>query len=224
MAENELEGRYAGETLGILRESGALLEEDHFVYVSGDHGAGWIDKDAIYPHTDRIERLCRDLASGLGGWGVDVVCGPATGGLIVAQWAAHELGILSVFTEHDEAIEPGALRGRFVLRRGYDRVVAGKRVLVVDDIVNTGLSLRQTAEAVRGAGGLVAGAACLVSRGNVDADGLGAGRFAYLLEYKIPAWPAPGCRLCRDGVPINVRYAHGAEYLARMDSGQSPKR
>jgi hypothetical protein len=72
-----------------------------FVYISGDHGSGRIDKDAIYPHTERIERLCRDLASGLSGWDVEVVCGPATGGLIVAQWLAHELGILSVFTEHD---------------------------------------------------------------------------------------------------------------------------
>src|SRR5262249_11308456 len=159
-----------------LRESGALLEDDHFVYVSGDHGSGWIDKDAIYPHTDRIERLCRDLAVGLKDWGVEVVCGPATGGLIVAQWIAPGLGVLSLFTEHDEARAPGALRGRFILRRGYDRVVAGKRVLVVDDIVNTGLSLRETAEAVRGAGGLVAGAACLVSRGNVGADGLGVDR------------------------------------------------
>ena len=214
MAKDELEGRYAGETLCLLREAGAIIEGDHFVYVSGDHGGGWIDKDAIYPHTERVERLCRALAVGLAGWEAEVVCGPATGGLIVAQWAGHELGILSTFTEHDPTAEAGALRGRFVLRRGYDRVVAGKRVLIVDDIVNTGLSLRQTAEAVRGAGGIVAGAACLVSRGNVEADGLGVDRFAFLLEYKIAAWPASECTLCRAGVPINARYAHGAEYLA----------
>jgi orotate phosphoribosyltransferase len=215
MEKDELEGRYAEETLHLLTEARALLENDHFVYISGDHGGGWIDKDALYPHTDRVERLCRDLANGLRGWDVEVVCGPATGGLIVAQWAAHELGALSVFAEHAPAAEGGALRGRFELRRGYDRVVSGRRVLVVDDIVNTGLSLRQTAEAVRGAGGRVIGAACLVSRGNVDAAGLGVDRFAYLLEYRIPAWPSSGCPLCRAGVPINARYAHGADYLAR---------
>jgi orotate phosphoribosyltransferase len=87
---------------------------------------------------------------------------------------------------------------------------------VVDDIVNTGLSLRQTAEAVRGADHLAAGAACLVSRGNVGAAGLGVGRFVYLLEYNIPAWPAAACRLCKAGVPINTRYAHGRNYLARQ--------
>jgi orotate phosphoribosyltransferase len=92
-------------------------------------------------------------------------------------------------------------------------VVCGKRVLVVDDIVNTGLSLRQTGEAVRQAGGQVVGAACLVNRGNIDAAGLGVCRFGYLLEYKIPAWSASECKLCQAGVPINPRYAHGREYL-----------
>jgi orotate phosphoribosyltransferase len=122
--------------------------------------------------------------------------------------------MLSIFAEHDPAPQGTALRGPFALRRGYDRLVCGKRVLVVDDIVNTGLSLRQTAEAVRQAGGQVVGAACLVNRGNVDAAGLGVDRFEYLLEYKIPAWPASECKLCQAGVPINSRYAHGREYLA----------
>jgi orotate phosphoribosyltransferase len=213
MASDELKGRYAEETLHLLTDAGAILEIDHFVYVSGDHGSGWIDKDAVYPHTERIERLCRDLANGLGGWDIEVVCGPATGGLIVAQWVAHELGALAVFTEHDAAVEPGALRGRFVLRRGYDRLVSGKRILVVDDIVNTGQSVRQTVDVVRAACGQVIGAACLVNRGNIDADGLRAGHFAYLLEYKIPAWPAATCKLCEAGLPINTRFAHGLEYL-----------
>ena len=145
MAECEPQGLYAAEALDILTEADAVLENDHFVYISGDHGSGWIDKDAIYPHTDRLERLCRDMAGAVRGWGVEAVCGPATGGLIVAEWTAHELGALSLFAEHDPAPAGEALRGRFVLRRGYDRVVAGKRVLVVDNIVNTGLSLRQTA-------------------------------------------------------------------------------
>jgi orotate phosphoribosyltransferase len=207
---------YATETLAILREAHALLEQDHFVYISGDHGSGWIDKDAIYPHTERIERLCRDMANVIRSWNAEAICGPATGGLIVAEWTAHELGVLSVFAEHDPASPDGTPRGRFILRRGYNRLVSGRRVLVVDDIVNTGLSLRQTAEAVRSAGGEVVGAACLISRGNVDAAGLGVSRYQYLLEYKIPAWPAAACPLCRAGVPVNTQYAHGREYVARQ--------
>ena len=220
MANDDLGGLFARETIDLLTEAQAILANDHFVYVSGDHGSGWIDKDALYPHTDWAERLCRDLAIGVRDWEIDAVCGPATGGLIVAQWAAHELDALSLFAEHGDDAEPGTLRGRFVLKRGYDHLIAGKRVLVVNDIVNTGLSLRQTADAVRGAGGHVIGAACLATRGNVDAVGLGVDRFAYLLEYRIPAWPASECALCRAGVPINTRFAHGRDYLA-LQSGRT---
>ena len=200
------------DTLQLLRAAHAILENDHFVYVSGDHGSGWIDKDAIYPHTERIEQLCRSLGRLVKGRNIEVVCGPATGGLIIAEWTAHEIGALATFTEHDpNAGKPG---GRFILRRGYDHLVAGKRVLVVDDIVNTGHSIRQTIEAVRGAGGNAVIAGALVNRGNVDAAGLGIAEFLYLLEYRIPSWPAAECKLCRDGVPVNTRYAHGAEFVS----------
>ena len=86
----------------------------------------------------------------------------------------------------------------------------------MDDVVSTGHSLRQTAQAVTQAGGHVIGTGCLVTRGNVTADQLGLGKFVYLLEYRIPAWPGSTCKLCQSGVPINTRYAHGSDYLARQ--------
>jgi orotate phosphoribosyltransferase len=92
--------------------------------------------------------------------------------------------------------------------------VTGKRVFVVDDIVNTGHSIRQTIEAVRGAGGTVVAAGALVNRGNVGAKEIGVENLVYLLEYKIPAWPAVDCPLCRDSVPVNTQYAHGKDFLA----------
>jgi orotate phosphoribosyltransferase len=217
----QLKGSFPQETLELLQQAGAVLQNDHFVYISGDHGSGWIDKDAIYPHTERIEKLSRRLAALLRGRGVDVVCGPATGGMIIAEWVAHELGALALFTEHDTP-RPGELRGRFVLRRGYDHVIAGKQVLVVDDIVNTGQSIRQTIEAVRVAGGAVIAAGTLVNRGNVDAAGLGVTDFVYLLEYLIPAWPEAECPLCRAGVPINTQYAHGKDFLAAKNQHIGP--
>ena len=104
-------------------------------------------------------------------------------------------------------------RDRLGLHRGYDERVRGKRVLVVDDVVNTGLSVRQTVDAVRADGGNVVGVACLVHRGNVDAAGIGVPEYVYLLEYDIPNWPAAKCPLCKQGVPINVEYAHGWDFL-----------
>lgn len=210
----------AEETLVCLKECGALLDGDHFVYVTGDHGSGWVSKDDLFPHPRKTDRLATLLAERVRGWGAEMVCGPATGGLILAQWVARCLDLDAVYCEHDDTRPDGrALRGRFALRRGFDRRVAGRRVLVVDDVVNTGHSLREAAEAVRAAGGTVAGAACLVSRGNVGAEEMGVERYEYLLEVKIPSWPAEECPLCRDGVPINTRYAHGADFVAQQELG-----
>lgn len=205
-------------TRQILVELNAILESDHFVYDSGQHGSGWIDKDVIDEHTNQENGLCTMLAEIVSDLQPAVVCGPATGGIFVAQWTAHALGALAIFAEHDPAAvnDAGALiPARFVLRRGFDRVVAGQRVLVVDDVINTGLSIRQTVEAVRAAGGEVVGAAALVSRGNATATDLGVTDARWLLEERIPSWPAAACDLCRAGVPVNTRYAHGAQYLAQ---------
>jgi orotate phosphoribosyltransferase len=210
---------YAEDTLQVLLDSNAILQGDHFVYISGDHGSGWIDKDAIYPHTERVEHLCRNLGKLVRDRQIDVVCGPATGGLIIAEWTSHELGCLSAFADHDQP-KPGEIRGKFVLRRGYDHLVTGKRVFVVDDIVNTGYSIRQTISAVRAAGGNVVAAGALVSRGNVGPAGLGVDELVYLLEYKIPAWPAAECPLCKSGKPVNLQYAHGADFVAARKAGQ----
>jgi orotate phosphoribosyltransferase len=205
----------------ILRESNAILSGDHFVYVTGEHGDGWIDKDAIFPHTDRISRLAELLAEAVGGRELDIVCGPATGGLVVSQWTAHHLSLPSVFCDHGKEhgyhpakAAPGPLRPPFVLKRGYDRAVAGRRVLVVDDVVNTGESIAETVRAVRGAGGDPVTVAAICTRGNASPGALECDDFAYLTEVAIPSWPAEDCRLCREGVPVNTQYAHGADFLA----------
>src|SRR5262249_47551666 len=125
MVGSTLAGSYAPQTLQILNDCRAILENDHFVYDSGQHGSGWIGKDALFPHAPRTEELCRQLAQAARELGAEVVCGPATGGLVISQWTAHCLGALSVFADHG-VVEPGALVGRFVLRRGYDRLVAGR--------------------------------------------------------------------------------------------------
>jgi orotate phosphoribosyltransferase len=153
------------------------------------------------------------LAAEVKQFNAEILCGPATGGLIVAQWTAFELGLPAVFAEHSPPRTAQQLRGEFTFHRGYERLVAGKRVLVVDDVVNTGLSVRQTATAVRQAGGEVIAIAALVDRGNVNAETLEVPEYAYLLEYDIPDWPAADCPLCKAGVPINTRYAHGQDFL-----------
>jgi orotate phosphoribosyltransferase len=219
MISPEQGDEFAQATRQILLRSNAIIEDDHFVYDSGEHGRGWIDKDVINAQTDREEVLCTMLADTMRDLVPEVVCGPATGGIVVAQWTAHALGSLAVFAEHDASPARGVsgpVRGAFALRRGYDELVAGKRVIVVDDVINTGLSIRQTVQAVENAGGHVVAVGALVSRGNAWAGDLGVHDARWLLEVQIPSWPAADCELCRQGVPINTRYAHGRDYLASL--------
>jgi orotate phosphoribosyltransferase len=221
MSEDDAVAHRAEEARRVLDGSNAIITGDHFVYVTGEHGDGWIDKDAIFPDTQKVSGLAALLAEALAGREFDIVCGPATGGLIVAQWTAHHLGLPSVFAEHAKETgyqpakaSPGPLRPPFVLRRGYDERVRNKRVLVVDDVVNTGESVTETVQAVRDAGGVPVAVAALCTRGNAGPADVGSDDFVYLVEIEIPSWPAADCRLCREGVPVNTRYAHGADFLA----------
>lgn len=99
MISAEQARNYADRTRQVLVESRAIIEHDHFVYDSGQHGSGWIDKDVVNENTDREDGLCTMLAEVVRDLGAEVVCGPATGGLIVSQWTAHALGVLSASRE-----------------------------------------------------------------------------------------------------------------------------
>ena len=192
----------------ILAEQHAIITDSHVVYTSGRHGRAYVNKDAVYPDTAKVAELCRLLAGAVAGRPVDVVCGPATGGIILAQWTAHHLGALAVYAEKDPA-------GGMVLKRGYDRLVAGRRVLVVEDVVNTGGSLRDTVTAVRAAGGDVVVAAALCNRGDVAAEAVGVPVLVALVHLTLESWTAEECPLCRARVPVNTDVGKGREFLAR---------
>lgn len=196
-----------------MRQANAILEDGHFVSINGRHGGGWIDKDAINPHLTLVDELCTMLWDVAKDLEPEIICGPAEGGLIVSLWTGFRAGVPAVYAEHETA-HGAELRGRFILRRGYDEWVRGKRVLIVDDVVNTGHSVRQTAQAVRLAGGFIAGVACYVDRGN-EPDLGGDYPFRFLLQWKVPSWPEETCPADILARPVNTRYAHGAEWLAR---------
>ncbi len=192
---------------GILAEAHAVLTGGHVVYTSGRHGSAYVNKDAVYPHTARVSELCRLLADGTRALRPEIVCGPALGGIILSQWTAHHLGALAVYAEKLPA-------GGMALRRGYDRLVAGRRVLVVEDVLNTGGSVRETVAAVRAAGGEVVAVATLCNRGGVTATELDVPALVALLELSLDSWEAADCPLCRDGVPVNTDVGKGRELLA----------
>lgn len=197
----------AARATAILAESGAVIRDGHIVYTSGRHGSAYVNKDAVYPHTERVRELCGLLAQAAGPLGAEIVCGPAMGGIILAQWTGHHLGLPAVYAEK-------APEGGMVLRRGYDRLVRGRRVLVVEDVVNTGGSLADTIRAVRAAGGTVAGAVALCNRGGVTAAALDVPALHALVELSLESWAAEECPLCRRGVPVDTAVGKGREFLA----------
>lgn len=200
--------------LTVLHQLGAIVTNDHIVYTSGRHGSSYVNKDALYPHTAAASMVGAALARHFADAGVETVAGPTVGGVIMAQWTAHHLSqlsgreVLAVYAEEEQA-ETGKRR---VFRRGYDALIAGKRVLVVEDVLTTGGSARLVVEAVTAAGGIVVGVGALCNRGGITALDLGAPCLVALTELPLESYPAEECPLCAAGIPINTRLGKGAGY------------
>jgi len=169
------------EILDIFRECGALLE-GHFILSSGLRSPVFLQKARVFMHPDKAERLCRALADKLkaeGYGGVSQIVSPAVGGIIPGYETARHLGVPAIYTERVD--------GKFQLRRGFE-IARGEKILVVEDIVTTGLSIRECIDCLRAIGADVVAAACLIDRSGGEAD-VGVPLVA-LAKYKVPAYPA----------------------------------
>ena len=168
------------QVLDIFRECGALLE-GHFILSSGLRSPVFLQKARVFQYPARSEQLCRALADRIraeGFAGVSKVVSPAIGGIIPGYETARHLGLPALYTERVE--------GRFELRRGFE-LAPGEKVIVVEDIVTTGLSIRECIETLRRIGADVVAAACLIDRSGGEAD-VGV-PLVSLTRYKVPAYP-----------------------------------
>jgi orotate phosphoribosyltransferase len=150
------------EVLDEFRAAGALLE-GHFVLTSGLHSSIFLQKMFVFMDPPRTERLCRALAVKIRErfGAVDIVVSPAVGGIVPGYETARHLGAKAIFVEREG--------GAFALRRGF-AIPEGARVMMVEDIVTTGLSSRECLAAVREQPGAIVGAACLIDRSGGKAD------------------------------------------------------
>jgi orotate phosphoribosyltransferase len=209
------------DTLSVLQRVGAIITDSHIVYTSGRHGSSYINKDALYPHTSATSYICSRIAAPFANAAVEVVAGPTIGGVILAQWVAHHLGeqgntpVLAIYAEEEKH---EGLESQRIFRRGYDELLAGKRVLVVEDVLTTGGSARKVVEAVQAAGGTPVGLGAICNRGGVTAAMLGVEHFIALVKVTLESWDETECPLCQAGVPINTRVGKGAAYLARTST------
>jgi orotate phosphoribosyltransferase len=150
------------DVLAVFREAGALLE-GHFILSSGRRSPVFLQKALVFSQPDLSEKLCKALAAKLTeAFGrIDVVAGPAVGGIIPGYELARHLNARAIFAERVD--------GKLEFRRGFS-IAEGEKVLIAEDIVTTGLSFRETVEALGRLPGDVVGGACIIDRSNGKAD------------------------------------------------------
>ena len=176
--------------LSLYRQSGALLE-GHFRLTSGLHSTGYLQCALVLQHPQHAETLGRAIAERTRDLRPTVVLSPALGGLIIGHEVARGLGVRAIFAERQD--------GALTLRRGFFLDPAD-RVLVVEDVLTTGGSTRETMEVAKAAGGQVVGAASIVNRSG------GAAAFdvplVSLLDIALPTYQPEACPLCAQGLPV----------------------
>jgi orotate phosphoribosyltransferase len=144
----------------------------------------------VLQHPSEAEAFGRAIAGRFAEQSIETVVAPAIGGIIIGWEVARSLGVRSIWTERED--------GRMTLRRGFT-IRPGERVLVVEDVITTGGSTRETCDALRAAGALVVGAASIIDRSGGRAD-VGVPRIA-LATLDVPANAPNDCALCAEGVP-----------------------
>lgn len=177
------------EVLNIFKESEALLE-GHFRLTSGRHSRQYMQCAKVLQYPHHAARLGEALAEFFRGQGIDLVIGPAMGGILVAHEVGKALGTKAIFTEREN--------GEMKLRRGFE-LQPGQKVLVVEDVITTGGSVREVIEVVKAYGAEPVGVGVLVNRSGGKAD-FGV-PLATLLEIEIESFDPESCPLCAEGIP-----------------------
>src|SRR5687768_9101625 len=178
------------EALDLFRRSGALLE-GHFKLTSGLHSDRYLQSALVLQYPELAEALGRELAERTLHLQPTAVLSPALGGIVIGQEVARALGVRALFAERQE--------GALTLRRGFS-LSESDRVLVVEDVLTTGGSTRETAGIAQGHGAQVVGAAVIVDRG-ADAARLNLPLQA-LVRLDVPTYPPESCPLCAEHVPV----------------------
>jgi orotate phosphoribosyltransferase len=170
-----------------LKQSEALLE-GHFLLSSGRHSNRYCQCAKLLQYPDRAAKVLAVVVEKLKDVQVDIVVGPAMGGIIVAYELGRQLGVPAIFTEREE--------GKMTLRRGFE-IHEGQKVLITEDVVTTGKSSLETIEVLKELGAEIVGIACIVNRST--------GSLAYPLfdaiRLDIESWDPADCPLCKEGIP-----------------------
>lgn len=196
--------------LDKLEEIGSVYTEKHFVYASGKHGSGYINMDPLFTQTELGKEVGLELIKPFMGK-FETVAGPATGGIVLAQWTANasssqEAPVASVWADKIGNKQFDFERG------GFKDQIKGKNVLVVEDLLTTGGSVEKVCRLVERYGGNIVGVSVVCNRGGVNAEDLGVPRLEALTSVSFEAQDPESCKLCKRSVPIVEDLGHGEGY------------
>lgn len=177
------------EVIAILKEKEAMLE-GHFLLTSGRHSDKYMQCAKLFQYADVSEKICKDLAESFAGTDIDIVVGPAIGGIIMAYEMGRQLGVKNIFAEREN--------GQMTLRRGF-AVEKGMKALVCEDVVTTGGSVKEVIKLLKDAGAEVVGVGSVVDRSNGKVD-FGV-PFHAVLSMEVTSYEPEECPLCKSGIP-----------------------
>ncbi len=198
----------------IFADAQAIMTGGHFVYNAGDHGDVYVNKDVIYPHTQLLSKLCKYIAENFENEEIDAVIGPVVGGVSLSQWTAHYLSLLQGKEVFALCADKTDDEYGFEIKRGQKSFVSGgQKILVVEDILNSGGTVKKVAIVVRKNGGDVVGVGALCNRGNVTVEMIDVPIIHSLMNVTLEKFPADECPHCKNNVPVNTDVGHGKKFL-----------
>ncbi len=186
MSEKEVED--------LLIETSAIMEA-HFLLTSGLHSPRYVEKFNVLQKPVYTEKLCRAMAEKFKDANIETVVGPVTGGILLAHETGKALGTRAIFTEREN--------GKMTFRRGFT-LHEGERVLIVEDIVTTGGSIREVIDVVKEHGGIPVAVSMLVDRSGGKAT-FGDVPSTALLHMDVQTYKPEECPLCKAGIPMTKR-------------------
>ena len=200
----------------MFADAGAVVTDSHFVYTSGRHSSIYINKDALYLRPATISSLCNLMAQPYHHQPIDVVVGPVLGGIVLSQWVAYHLNAQSperdILAAYAEKEGEGPSK-TFAYHRGYENIIPGKNILIVEDLLTTGGSVRKVVELTRQLGGNVIGLSLLCNRGCVQPQDVGGVPINALLTIDLETYPPEACPFCQQNIPINTKLGKGRNFL-----------
>lgn len=200
-----------------LAEIGALKRDDHFVYKSGKHGDTYFNKDDVLVDTCVIAAISWHIVNNIATFNRNevVIAGPAMAGIALAHRVS-DAAMRRRWTNIYRTIYADKVGDDFAFKRGYAEYLSDATVVVIEDVLTTGSSVRSVIQQVRLHGGEVVAVGAMCNRGGLTAEALGVRELYAFLNLHLPQHEASSCPLCAAGKPINTALGHGRVFVSQF--------